>query len=159
LTGIPLRLASQHYVLHLPLAPVPGTTRVRHSVVERLRFRPPRYLRYLWLTVALLQLIGYLLDHRPLGLVQTVIWTGVTALWWFAMDTVVDDDGVRTQGKWFRERVAWHEIRRFAIDTATRKPVLVLHDGRRKKLAYVPDPAWEDIQCRWQQATADAPTT
>ncbi len=118
----------------------------------RLRFRPPWYLRYLWLAVALLQLVSFLLERRPLGLVQAVVWTAMAALWWGALDTVVDDEGLRTPGRWFRERIAWTDVRRFAVDRATRKPVLVLYDGRRKKLRYVPDAAWDALQLRWLAA-------
>lgn len=69
------------------------------------------------------------------------------------MDTVVDDRGIRTPGRWLRQSIAWGEVRQFSPQSGMRKPVLVLANGKRKKLGYVPDSAREQIQQRWLRAT------
>jgi hypothetical protein len=124
--------------------------------VRQLRFRPPWYLRYPWLTLALLRVIGLIFDRRPLDVVQAVVCAILAALWWLALDTVVDDEGVSASGGWFRERITWSDVRRFAVDSASHKPVLVLDEGRRKRLAYVPDKAWDEVQLRWQRTHEDS---
>jgi hypothetical protein len=94
-----------------------------------------------------------------LALVQATIWTILATGWWLALDTVVDTHGVRTSGRWLRERIEWRQVQRFAVDPVSGKPVLVLVGGRRRRLAYVPDAAWEQIQLRWQQAVGQESRT
>jgi len=89
------------------------------------------------------------------SLVRTLCWGLVTAMWWFAMDSVVDDSGVRAQGGLFRQRIASSDVARFALDRDS-KFLLVLTSGRRKHLSYVPHGAWEQVQKGWLHATQDA---
>jgi hypothetical protein len=118
-----------------------------------MRFRPPWYLRYGWLAIALVRVVELVMDRRAVDLVLAPATVILAALWWLGLDTVVDRTGVSTSGRWFRERIPWRCVRRFALEGANNKPVLVLKDGLRKRLPHVPDSAWLSIQERWQQAT------
>ncbi len=104
-----------------------------------------------FLVVVLLNAADLLFGFRVARLVATLCSVVATAMWWFAMDTVVDDRGVRTQGRWFKERIAWSDVRRVALDRDG-KPVLVLVGSRRRKLNYVPVTALEQLQQRWLHA-------
>jgi hypothetical protein len=99
---------------------------------------------------AVLQIVGLALDPDPLAWVQVTSWGVLAATWWLLMDTVVDDDGIRTQGRWLRERIAWADVKRFAVDSVG-KPEIVLTSGQRRRLPYVPNSAWLEIQQRWQR--------
>jgi hypothetical protein len=110
-------------------------------------------MRYLCLVTLILAWIGVVSEHRLSTWVTAVCWTLYAAVWWFALDTVVDDSGVRIAGGRFRQRIDWHQVKRFAVDPSTHKPLVVLANGERKRLVYVPDSAWEGIQLRWQRAT------
>lgn len=121
--------------------------------VQRMRFRPPWYLRYGWLALALLRLVELMTDGLGADLFLAPATVILAALWWLGLDTVVDRTGVSTTGRWLRERIPWGSVKRLALEGNNNRLVLVLEDGRRKRLLYVPDTAWPPIQELWQRAT------
>jgi hypothetical protein len=123
----------------------------------RLRFGLPRWLQVFNTTVALFQIVTVIRHFSPFGVGASAVLVVLVLLAWFGLDTKVDDGGVTAIGGWGRRRILWTEVSQFASDPRTFRPVLVLTNGRTKRLAYVPDEAFADLHRRWRQAVDSTP--